>query len=273
MTAASVGLRRFRRDFIVREMSNEPVRQAPQSENMLVNLAFNVVIPSLLLMKGQKLLHMPSWLVLCVALAFPVCYFILDLRKRKRRNIVSIIGFVSIFITGGVGLLKLPSDWIAIKEAAVPSLFGIAILVSMVSKRPFMQAFLLNPDFFNVAKIESAVKERGAEIAFKRTMRQGTILLALSFVLSAILNYVLARLIVHSPSGSEAFNVELGRMQLLSYPVIALPATLVGMLALWQVMKGIKACTGLGLEDIVLNQEALAGLAAPETEKVEEEKK
>ncbi len=220
---------------------------------MLLNIFCNVALPSLMLMKGQALLHLPSWAVLCIALAFPVGYFVHDLRSRGRRNIISIIGFVSTLITGGVGLLKLPADLIAIKEAAVPGLFAVAILLSSGTRHPLISAFLLNPDFFDVGKIESSVEKRGTQKGFARVMRQGTLLLALSFALSSVLNYVLARLIVHSPSGTEAFNVELGKMQALSYPVIAIPATLVGMAALWIVLRGIKAEAGLEVEEIFLD--------------------
>ncbi len=228
-------------------------KPSPKGESVLVNIVCNVVLPSLLLMKGQALLGLPPWAVLCLALAFPVTYFFYDLRRRGRRNIISIIGFVSTLITGGVGLLKLPSELIAVKEAAVPGLFGLAILLSSGTRHPLISAFLLNPDFFDVGKIERAVAERGSEKGFARVMRRGTLLLALSFALSSVLNYVLARLIVHSPSGTEAFNAELGRMQLLSYPVIALPATIVGMAALWMVLKGIKKEAGLEVEEIFID--------------------
>jgi len=228
-------------------------KTAPPRESLPVNLICNVVIPSILLIKGQAWLGIPSWATLCVALAFPVAYFIHDFRRRGRRNIISIIGFVSTLITGGVGLLHLDTELIAIKEAAVPGLFGIAILLSSGTRHPLISAFLLNPDFFDVERIERAVKERDANKGFDRVMRQGTLLLALSFGLSAALNYMLARMIVHSPSGTEAFNAELGKLQLLSYPVIALPATMIGMLALWHVLKGIKRHAGLEVEEIFLD--------------------
>jgi len=232
-------------------MSQEVAIAKPKQEQMWANILFNVALPVLLLMKGEAWLHIPAWAVLVVSLAFPVAYFVHDLRRRGRRNIVSIIGFVSILITGGVGLMHLPSSLIAVKEAVVPSLFAVAIVVSSLVGRPIVGAFLLNPDFFDTAKIDAAVAERGAKTAFASLMMRGTLLLALSFVVSAVLNYVLARHIIHSESGTEAFNVELGRLHLFSYFVVALPATIVGMFALWHVMSGIRKLTGLDLEAIL----------------------
>jgi hypothetical protein len=219
---------------------------------MLANIFCNVVIPAVLLIKGQLWFHMVPWVVLAVSLAFPVLYFIYDRLHRGRHNVVSIICFVSVLITGGVGLFKLPAEWIVIKEIAVPGLFALAIVVSAWTRYPLVKAFLLNPDFFDVERIEKAIKERGAEKAFERTMRLGTLLLSVSFFFSAVVNGLLARWIIKSPSGTEAFNVELGKLHMISYPCVALPATVIGMFALWQVVKGIREQTGLTLEDIAV---------------------
>jgi hypothetical protein len=54
---------------------------------------------------------------------------------------------------------------------------------------------------------------------------------------------------VTSPAGSAAFNEELGRLTLLSYPMIALPATLMMMGVLWYLARGIKVLAGLTLSD------------------------
>ena len=75
-------------------------------------------------------------------------------------------------------------------------------------------------------------------------------LLAGSFFLSSVLNFVLARLIVRSPAGSAAFNEELGKMTALSYPVIVLPSMAVMMIALWYLFRSIKRLTHMDLEEI-----------------------
>ena len=64
---------------------------------------------------------------LLVALAFPVGYGIYDFVVRRGFNFYSALGFVSILLTGGIGLLKLPVEWLAIKEAAVPFVIGVAL--------------------------------------------------------------------------------------------------------------------------------------------------
>jgi hypothetical protein len=78
-------------------------------------------------------------------------------------------------------------------------------------------------------------------------------LLVLSFVLSGILNFILARVIVttHPALDKVAFNGELGKMNALSWPVIVIPSTIIMMLALWKLMSGLTHLTGLKLEEMM----------------------
>ncbi len=68
------------------------------------------------------------------------------------------------------------------------------------------------------------------------------------------MNYVLARWLVTSPAGSEAFNAELARMNLLSYPMIAIPSMLMMLGILYYLWRTIHDLTGLGLEEIMAAQ-------------------
>ena len=78
-----------------------------------------------------------------------------------------------------------------------------------------------------------------------------TWLLALSFLLSAVLNYGLARWIVVSPSGTDAFNTEVSKMMAWSWPVIVIPSMLIMMTTLWLLLSGIHKMTGLTLEQVL----------------------
>ena len=66
-----------------------------------------------------------------------------------------------------------------------------------------------------------------------------------------LLNYVLAKVIIVSETGTEAFNQEFSTMTLLSWPVIALPSTLVTMYAMYFVFTRILRMTGYELEEIM----------------------
>ena len=87
----------------------------PKPENLLVNLVCNVALPTAIMSwcSGDKLLG-PKWGLL-VALLFPLSYGIHDFARRRRTNFISVIGFVSVLISGGFGLMKLDGFWFAVK--------------------------------------------------------------------------------------------------------------------------------------------------------------
>ena len=78
-----------------------------------------------------------------------------------------------------------------------------------------------------------------------------TYLVALSFLVSTVLNYALARIIVVSAPGTTAFNEELGRMTALSYPVIVVPSMIIVFGTLFYLIRGILKETGLGMLEII----------------------
>lgn len=230
-----------------------PTKDPPKRENVWLNIGLNVLIPSLLMMKGKSWLGIDNAaLLLVIALAFPVCYGIYDFIVRKKYNFFSVIGFVSILISGGVGLLELDKGWIAIKEAAIPALFAVAVLVSLWTPFPLIRTFLYSPEIFDVEKIEAALEKRHTKPQFERLMVHCTLLLVGSFVLSAVLNYGLARYFIRSETGSDAFVQEMGKMTAWSWPVITLPSMVVMMVAFFKLIGGIKKHTGYELDDVVL---------------------
>lgn len=222
-------------------------------ENIWINLAVNILIPVVILKKGAEWL--PAFTpvgVLIVALLFPVAYFGYDLYQRRKYNFVSILGFISILLTGGIGLLALNPVWIAVKEAAVPAVIGLAVLASLKSRYPLVRTFLYNKEIMDVAKIDRALTERENQVGFEKLLATCTWLLAGSFLVSAALNFILARMIVRtSPAeNAAAFNSELGSLAMWSWPVIVIPCMAVMMLALWKLLTGIKGLTGMELDEV-----------------------
>lgn len=220
-------------------------------ENLLVNLLFNIAIPSLILAKASTPERLGPVAGLIVALAFPLSYGIWDFVQRKQTNFISVIGFASVLLTGGLGLMKVDNFWFAVKEAAMPSIIGIAVWASMFTKRPLVRQFLFNDQVMDVAKIESELDKVDKRPDFDRLLSSSTYLLVLSFAVSAVLNYVLARWLLTSPAGSSEFNAELGKMNVLSWPVIVIPTMIITVFALWRLISGIKNMTGLGLEEMM----------------------
>lgn len=222
----------------------------PKRENLLLNLICNIALPTIVLTKlsGDNRLG-PQWGIV-VALLFPFGYGVYDLIQRKKTNLFSIVGICSVLLTGGLNQLKADVFWFAVKEAAIPTLFGVAVVISSRTKRPLVRELLWNEQVIDTARVDAVLTERNQHPQFERLLAQATSGLALSFLLSAILNYGLARYLLKSPPGTEAFNEQLGRMNLLSWPVIVLPYMAVTMFVLWRLLSGFSKLTGLELEEI-----------------------
>jgi hypothetical protein len=220
-------------------------------ENLFINLGCNVALPSIILTWGSKATWLgPKW-ALVLALIFPLGYSIYDFVVRKKFNFISALGFVSVLITGTFALMKLDPFWFAVKEAAVPAAIGLVVLISMGTRWPLVQEMLYNPQVIDVDRIDAVLAERQARPEFDKLLRDASYLLTLSFFVSAVLNYALARYLLKSPSGSEAFNSELAKMNLWSWPVIVLPSMAMTMFALWRLLGGLQRVTGLELEQLM----------------------
>lgn len=223
--------------------------------NALFELLINIVIPSLILMKLSGPERLGSVGALLLALAFPLVWGGVDLARSRKWNLFSALGLVSILLTGGIGLLELDNQWLAVKEAAVPGIIGFVVLASVRSRYPLIRTLLFNPGVVDVDKVQEHLEQRGTQGIFEARLQKATVMLSGTFFFSAAMNYMLATWIVTSPAGSEAFNEELGRLTLLSYPMIALPSMLMMVAVFYYLSRSIRQLTGLGLMDI-LRQEA-----------------
>lgn len=229
-----------------------------KQENILLNLICNVALPSFILIKFSEPAKVLFWQspglgakwALIVALAFPVLYGGYDLVVRRKWNFFSVVGFISTLLTGGLGLFEVPALWIAVKEAAVPLLFGVAVVGSLWTSTPLVRTLLYSDKVLDTARVAAVLAARGAQAAFDRLLVRATWLLAGSFFLSTVTNFVLAQVVLKSPPNTAAFKAEMGRMLALSWPVNVLPSMVVTLFALWYLLSGIKRLTGLTLEDI-----------------------
>lgn len=229
----------------------KPQAPAARPENLWVNLLFNIVVPAVILTTMSKPERLgPVW-ALIIGCSLPLAYGIYDLIVRRKWNFFSILGLFSILLTGGLGLLGISPFWFAVKEAAIPLTFGLAVLGSVFTPYPLVRTFLYNDKMIDVARVDAELDARGHHKTFDRLLQTSTYLLASSFLLSAILNFFLARYVIKSPGGTPEFAAELGRMTALSWPVITIPVLVVMVIALWRLIGGIRKLTGLDLDHIM----------------------
>ncbi|MCQ2369475.1 MAG: hypothetical protein MJ007_03235 [Paludibacteraceae bacterium] len=219
--------------------------------NPIVSIIISIVIPAIILSKFSDAAHLGVLPGFLIALAFPIGQSLYELIVQKKVGFIAIVGLVSIFCTGIIGVLELPTEWLAYKEAAVPLLIGAAVVISLKTPYPLIKKLFYNKELMDVERIDEKLKENGSEEKFEKVLRNSTYMVGASFLLSAVLNFTLTKIIVTSPAGTEAFNQELGKLTALSYPVIALPSTIVMVIALWYLFKQMTKLTGLPFEELM----------------------
>ncbi len=217
--------------------------------NPLLELLITLILPSLILMKLSGPEDLGTLNALLLALAFPLFWGARSLWSERKVNMLAVLGLISILLTGGIGVLQLDPQWLAVKEAAIPGLIGLAVVVSAFTGKPLVRVLLLSPALMNVERIQENLQQRGNATAFETRLKSLTWMLGGSFLFSSVMNYFLATWIVTSPAGTQAFNEELGRMTLLSYPVIAIPSMLILLALFYYLARTLNQLAGLKLTE------------------------
>lgn len=230
-----------------------------QQENGFLNILFNVLLPVFILNKGSKLMGPLPALILAVSL--PLAYGLYDLRKRRKINPLSILGLLNVMVTGGLALSRLNGIWFAVKEAAFPALVGIFVFASAFTRRPFIETLLMNPSVMDTDLIQKKLEERGHVQDFHDHMRKATMGLTLSFLFSAVLNFVLARYIfldidptLDQVATDIVLNEQIAKMTTWSMVVIMVPSMAFLLAIFWYLLKGIQKFSGLTTDQIIIQK-------------------
>ncbi|WP_290618201.1 MULTISPECIES: VC0807 family protein [unclassified Arsukibacterium] len=237
----------------MRTPATTPHRPAKQKKSgFFSNMIFNIVLPAVILSRfsSEETLG-PVWGVV-VALAFPLLFGLWELLQSGKVNFYSILGIISVLLTGGISLLQLDPSYIAVKEAMIPAIIGIIVLISQYTPYPLVKKLLINPDLLDTDKLYQALAARQNRELFEQRVARAGYIVASAFFVSAVLNYVLAKAIVVSQPGTTAYAEELGRMTWLSYPVIMLPVMVMLMGAIIYMFSQIGKLTRQSLEDFIL---------------------
>ena len=225
--------------------------QQPKQTGFFGNLIFNIAVPVVVMsyLSSDEYLG-PAWSIV-LALSFPLAFGLYDLKQTKKVNAFSVLGIVSVLLTGGISLLKLPAEYIAIKEATIPGLIGLAVIITQYGKKPLVKALILNDQLVNWPKLNDTLEAKGLTTVFNSKVAVSSYIVASSFFLSSVLNYLLAKWILVSEPGTSAYTEELGRMTALSYPVIVIPSMILLIFALMYLFKQISSVTGEPIESFL----------------------
>lgn len=218
----------------------------------MISIIINVVIPTVIMTRFAGDDKLGAINALLLALAFPFIYGVYEMVRNHKIGWVPVLGLVSIAISGGIGLLELPARWIAVKEAMIPAILALAILISGWIGRPLARLFL--DAIIDKDKIYPILEEQGKMDDYDRRTSVATWMLAGTFILSAALNFILARVVVTADGGTQQYTEQIGRMTALSFPVITIPVFIALTASIFYIMSTLSKLTGLEMDEVLKDQ-------------------
>lgn len=228
-------------------------------ENPLLSLLLTIVIPSFLLEKlAGWIPHESAALIsLIVALSFPISYGVWNYAHKKNKSWMAILGIINISLSGGFALLQLSGKWFTIKEAAFPFLIGIFVWMSSKKEKNFFQLIMINPQFLNTDLLNQKIEDTQTGKKLANLFIRSNKLFAISFFLSALLNFILAYTIftpiqeVDTNKVQNILNSQVAQMNWMGFVVIALPLMLFSLYIFMDFFKKLKAFSGLGFQELL----------------------
>ena len=248
----------------------KPAAAPRRAENPLYNFLLNVLLPvlalSVLSKEGDKPWHIgPVWgMVLAVSL--PLGYGIWHLAKSRQVNAFSVIGLGSVLLTGGITLLAWRPDgtihpqaalMFALKEASIPFILGMCVLLSHRTKTPLVRMFLMNPDLFDVPRIEKAVAAREAQPEFDKVLWLAALGFAGSFLISTGLNFWLSMHFLGgvdtaATNAREMYNEKVGQQTFWGFFVIGVPVFIMLFVLIGWLVRRLEKLTGLDRDALLV---------------------
>jgi hypothetical protein len=220
----------------------------PQRETW-IELGLNVLLPTLVLIFLSPDDRLGAKWALVVGLSFPLVHVLRSRLLGADISPLSVLAVPSVLITGGIGLFELDPQWFQVKEAIMPLILAAAVYGSTYTSYPIMDTLLFR--MIDIDKVNSLLAEKGRGDALEPSLRMVNWAFMAGFFYSAVASYFLAGYLVTSPTGSPEFTAELGQFTFISFPVVALPMTVLMGFALNKMMNDLEDATGHELDDLL----------------------
>ena len=249
-----------------------PKTTTTKDENPLMNLIINVIAPVIILSQmskdsekiAAKAWHLGPEKAMYIALSLPIGYGIYHFIKNRKLNIFSVVGALSVLFTGVITMVIWNNDALrpqasllfGIKEAVVPLLLGSLFLFTHKTQNPLFNAFIYNDGMFDIDKIESEIEAENAQPAYQKLLWNSTLLFFGSFVVSAVLNLLVAFYFLHglepdSINWKEEYNAAVAKVMGWGFLIIGAPLLVIGGFILYYLISGLKRLTHFELEGLL----------------------
>lgn len=220
--------------------------------NPLLEIILTIALPSLALDQLSKPTSVGPFWALIVSLLFPIGFGLWCFYKKMGWNLFSILGFITILLSGGLGLLKLDAFWFAVKESAIPVIIALAFPISHRWGKPIINALLLQPQLINLPTLNQALASGNRRQLFNRALFRASLGMGLGLLGSAIANFFLALHLLHDKEpGSEAFVKNIGTLTWMGFIVIGIPLLVVMIIVFISLLRSVERITGLERSDLL----------------------
>lgn len=225
---------------------------ASAQPNALADLVLTIVLPSLVLDQLSNPARLGPAGALIISLLFPVAFALWCWWKGSGWNLFSVLGFITILLSGGLGLMKLDAFWFAMKESIIPLALGAAFPVSCHLGKPLITALVLQPHIFNLRALESALNTSEKQTRYQRTLMRGSWLLGMAAIISSIGNFFLALWLLQGKEpGGEAFVKGIGTLNWAGLIVIGIPLCAAMIAVFIWLIRQFQNVTGLDRADLM----------------------
>lgn len=220
--------------------------------NPLIEIVLTIILPSLVMDQFSKPESLGPVGALVVALLFPVGFGLWCWWTKAGWNAFSILGFITILLSGGLGLLRLDAFWVAIKESAMLVMLGLAFPITHYIGKPLMNLLVLQPQLINLKSLDAALDTVDKKSAFDRALFRAAWGMGLGMAVSSVGNFYLALYLLNGKApGSEAFVKGLSKLNWASNIVIgALMMFIMLFVCIW-LLREIQRITGLEKHDLL----------------------
>jgi hypothetical protein len=216
----------------------------------------NIFLPIVILLTLSDPDRLGALPALLLAVGIPAAYGVWELLRSRTVNASSILGVVSVLLTGVIAVFELDTDLFAWKEAAIPVGFAAVLLVTNRMRFPVVK--LLFDMVQRRDTVETAVREQGQEAAYRAHIERSGTIWAGIMLLSGVLKFILSSIIMTADAGTKAFNTQLATYELVQIPTTMLLTMVLILSLIFFIAKGTGTIIGLPPSQVLRGGEKMA---------------
>lgn len=224
----------------------------------MLNAIINIFIPIVVLLtlsSDDRLGPIPA---LLLAIGIPATYGIYGLLRTRKVNSQSLLGVISVLLTGVIVVFKLDTALFPIKEAVLPMGFALILMISNRTGFPIVK--MLFDMVLRKDRVEEAIRDGDNAVAYRHHIERSGVMWAGIMALSGVMKFTLSSFIITAPAGTTQFNTQLATYELAQIPTSMMITMVLILSLIWYIGKGTARIVGSSPADVLRGGARLAGV-------------